>query len=314
MATMNGKTLEELQSEVALLEAKLELARAAKAKSKKGISFQLERKSNQLAATAPEFVPSGGTPRYVVPKPTEADRKSVERYHHHDEYVSPTPSRTPSPQPTRTKETPTAPTDAASPNSEWFKFMREEREASDRRLETMFERMNVRDRPRDRPRDDINKAIPQVQPMKDGADLREYFQLFELTQLDRRTPTEAYAGTLRPLLNSACFRIISRQPAEIQTSYTKIKAILLEQADARHDATIQQFWEHRKPKSDTWQEELAELRKLAHRCAPSDDGESVREIFVVEQLIQQLPKTIQQFVRERNPETPEKTLQDTRPG
>lgn len=43
---MNGKTLEELQSEVALLEAKLELARATK--SKKGISFRLEKKGPQL--------------------------------------------------------------------------------------------------------------------------------------------------------------------------------------------------------------------------------------------------------------------------
>jgi hypothetical protein len=31
-------------------------------------------------------------------------------------------------------------------------------------------------------------------------------------------------------------------------------------------ATIQQFWEHLKLKVYTWQEELAELRKLAHRC------------------------------------------------
>ena len=78
MATMNGKTVEELQSEVALLEAQLQLARhrTAKAKPKKGISFKLEKKGPQLTATAPEFVPSGGTPRYVVPRPTEADRVS----------------------------------------------------------------------------------------------------------------------------------------------------------------------------------------------------------------------------------------------
>jgi hypothetical protein len=31
-------------------------------------------------------------------------------------------------------------------------------------------------------------------------------------------------------------------------------------------ATIQQFWEHLKLKVDTRQEEIAELRRLAHRC------------------------------------------------
>ena len=165
MATIKGKTLEELQSEISLLEAQLQLART-KANSKKGISFKLKRTGPQLTAAAPEFTPSGGTPSYVVPRPTEEDRASVGDYAYH---VSPTKLRTLSPPPSRTMETVPVPAATASPstNSEWFKFMREEREASDRWLERLFERMNVRDKPRD----DINKAIPQVQPMKDGADL-----------------------------------------------------------------------------------------------------------------------------------------------
>ena len=183
--------------------------------------------------------------------------------------------------------------------------MREEREASDRRLMQMIEKMNLGKAPSS----GINKAIPQVQPMRDGADLREYFTLFESTQVDRRTPREAYAATIKPLLNTACRRIVCRLSAEVQNSYSTIKKILLEQADSRNDATIQQFWEHRKTKTDTWQEELAELRKLAHRCAPSNDGEAVREIFVMEQMIQQLPRTIQQFVRERKPTKPEQALE-----
>ena len=145
--------------------------------------------------------------------------------------------------------------------------------------------------------------------MRDGADLREYFTLLESTQVDRRTLREAYAATIKPLLNTACCRVVCRLSAEIQNSYSMIKKILLEQADSRNDATIQQFWEHRKTKTDTWQEELAELLKLAHRCAPSNDGEAVREIFVMEQMIQQLPRTIQQFVRERKPTKPEQALE-----
>jgi hypothetical protein len=107
--------------------------------------------------------------------------------------------------------------------------------------------MNVRGKPRD----DVNKGIPQVQPMKDGADLSEYLSLPSLNEECQEKLI--YAGTLRPLLNSACFRIISRQPAETQPVF---------------------------------------------------------EIFVMEQLTQQLPKTIQQFMRERKPDTPElKTLE-----
>ena len=138
--------------------------------------------------------------------------------------------------------------------------------------------------------------------MKEGADLRKYFMLFESTQKYRRTPRQSYAATLRPLLNTASVKAASRDTDQL-------KKILIEQADFRNDATIQQFWEHRKTKTDTWQEELAELRKLAQRCSPSDNRETVREIFVIEQMTQQLPKIIQQFVRERKPTSPEQILE-----
>ena len=145
MATKNGKTMEELQSEIALLEAQLQLAKTAKAKTKKGISFRLQRKGPQLAATAPEFVPSGGTPSYTVPRPTETDRESVEDDYCHDEHVSTIPPRTLVRPPARTIEAPPVPTATATPNanSEWFKFMREEREASDRRMREMLEALNL---------------------------------------------------------------------------------------------------------------------------------------------------------------------------
>ena len=108
----------------------------------------------------------------------------------------------------------------------------------------MIEKMNLGKAPSS----GINKVIPQVH--RDGAALRKYFTLFESTQVDRKTPREAYAATIKPLLNTACRRIVCRLSAEVQNSYSTIKKILLEQADSRNDATIQQFWEHRKTKTD----------------------------------------------------------------
>ena len=154
----------------------------------------------------------------------------------------------------------------------------------------------------------INKSIPQVQPMSEKEDLQEFFQLFESTQQARHTPKEAYAATLLPLLNPVCKSLALSLPAESRTSYSILKRELLAQADSRSDATVQVFWEHRKPKGTTWREEAATLTKLARRCATSNDPEQVRQIFVMEQLTQQLPKSIQMYVRERKPSTLDQLL------
>ena len=59
MATLGGKTLEEMQSEIALLESKLEHERQSNSTK---VAFKLKKKAPILAATAPEFVTSGKTP------------------------------------------------------------------------------------------------------------------------------------------------------------------------------------------------------------------------------------------------------------
>ena len=94
-------------------------------------------------------------------------------------------------------------------------------------------------------------------------------------------------------------------PADSRTSYSCLKRELLAQADSRSDATVQVFWEHRKPKGRTWREEAASLTKLARRCAASDDSEPIRQIFIMEQLAQQLPESI---VRERKPSSLDQLL------
>ena len=96
-----------------------------------------------------------------------------------------------------------------------------------------------------------------------------------------------------------------------RTSYSCLKRELLAQADSRSDATVLQvFWEHRKPKGRIWREEAASLTKLARRCAVSDNPEQIRQIFVMEQLMQQLPKSIQMYnyVRERKPSSLDQLL------
>jgi len=158
-------------------------------------------------------------------------------------------------------------------------------------------------------KDTINKAVPQVQPMKVDEDLREFFQRFELTQLARRTPRETYASTLLPLLNPVCTRYALSLQSNQQLSYSTLKRVLLAKADTRSAATIQVFWEHRKPKKSTWGEELAELTKLIRRCTPGDDPETIRNTIVMEQLTQQLPRSIQLYVRERKPHDPDELLE-----
>ena len=151
------------------------------------------------------------------------------------------------------------------------------------------------------PSEGINKSIPQVQPMSEKEDLQEFYQLFESIQQARRTPREACSYTSA----IAQYGVPPSLPADSRTSYSCLKRELLAQADSRSDATVQVFWEHRKPKGRTWREEAASLTKLARRCAASDDSEQIRQIFVMEQLTQQLPKSI---VREIKPSSLDQLL------
>ena len=69
--------------------------------------------------------------------------ESVEDDHYYDGNATPMLSRSPPPPPERTMETTPVTTATPTANSEWFKFMREEREASDRRVREMLEALNL---------------------------------------------------------------------------------------------------------------------------------------------------------------------------
>lgn len=145
-----------------------------------------------------------------------------------------------SPGHTLSTTSPPSPTGDQSELAAVLNAMRLDRQVSDQRLVTLMEAI-ISNRS-----EGINKAIPQVQPMKEREDLHEFFQLFEYTQQARRTPREAWAATLLPLLNTACKSLAMSLPAEVQCSYTGLKTELLAQADSRTDDTIQVFWEHKK--------------------------------------------------------------------
>ncbi len=75
--------------------------------------------------------------------------------------------------------------------------MMDERRASEDKMLQMFTQLGQN-------HSQVDKSIPQVQPMSKDEDLTEYFELFEVTQEARRTPRKAYAATLLPLLNKPC--------------------------------------------------------------------------------------------------------------
>ena len=194
-------------------------------------------------------------------------------------------------------------------NLDWLQYMMDERRASEDKMLQMVTQLGQN-------RSQVDKSIPQVQPMAKDEDLTEYFELFEVTQEARRTPRKAYAATLLPLLNKPCKSLALSLSAAERANYSALKKHLLAQADAKVDSTIQQFWEHRKSTGVSWRQEAAELVKLARRCTPTKQvnieqaKEEVRAVFVMEQLLQQLPRNIQTYVRERQPDSLEDMLQD----
>ena len=207
-----------------------------------------------------------------------------------------TPSRhsyqSPSPSPPLTL-LPGAP--ATSPTNGYLDTfiaaMREERRESNRQLTALVEAFASTRTAEPVPK--LNKAIPQVQAMKDKEDLTEYFQLFESTQIARNNPREAWAHTLMPLLNSTCKSLALSLPATTRLAYSALKAELLSLATAQTEYTAKQFWERKKPVGSTWREEVATITKLLRRCTPGPSVEEVRGQILVEKLTQMLPKHIE---------------------
>jgi len=197
---------------------------------------------------------------------------------------------------------PVSPTDPNRYLNTLMEAMREERRESSRQMTALIQALagNKTTEPTSR----INKAIPQVQAMREREDLTEFFQLFEHTQRARNNPAEAWAHTLLPLLNPTCKSLALSLPVAIQMDYRALKTELLALASSQTDQTSKMFWERKKPIGSTWREEVAVLTKLLRRCAPGPTAEEVRGQILVEKLTQMLPRTIQAFVRERKPKTP----------
>ena len=186
----------------------------------------------------------------------------------------------------------------------FMEAMREERKESSRQVNALIQAL-AGNRPQE-PTNKVNKAIPQVQAMKEGD---EYFQLFEHTQTARNNPRDAWASTLLPLLNPICKSLALSLPADVRVDYQALKTELLALARSQTEQSSKLFWERKKPVGVTWREEVATLTKLLRRCAPGPTAEEVRGQVLVEKLIQMLPRTIQAFVRERKPKTPSETTE-----
>ena len=273
-------------------------------KYQKQIQTAVDKTSHKLAFSLPaaqSLNPAASPFNYDPTPPYRSSRPS------HDDYESSPRPNTPPPDSNSDGESP-PPGAPPQTNREWLQYMMDERRASEDKMLQMFTQLGQN-------HSQVDKSIPQVQPMSKDEDLTEYFELFEVTQEARRTPRKEYAATLLPLLNKPCKSLAMSLAATERASYSTVKRHLLAQADAKVDTTIQQFWEHRKLTGVSWRQESAELVKLARRCTPTKKvnieqaKDDVRAVFVMEQLLQQLPRNIQTYVRERQPDSLEDVLQ-----
>ena len=296
-----SESLRALQEQMQQLSNQVQQTQRENQEYQKQVQKAVNKTSRKLAFSLPAAKPlnpaaspfnHNPTPPYWSSRPS------------HDDYVRSHSPDTSPPDSDSAGESPPPP----QTNMEWLQYMMDERRASEDKMLQMVAQLGQN-------HSQVDKSILQVQPMSKDEDLTEYFELFELTQEARRTPRKTYAATLLPLLNKQYKSLALSLSAAERASYSTMKKHLLAQADAKVDSTIQQFWEHRKPTGVSWRQEAAELVKLARRCTPTKKvnieqaKEEVRAVFVMEQLLQQLPRNIQTYVREKQPDSLEDVLQ-----
>lgn len=188
-----GESLRALQEQIEQLSDQVQHTQRENMKYQKQIQTAVDKTSRKLAFSLPavqSLNPAASPFNYDPTPPYRSSRPS------HDDYESSPRPNTPPPDSNSDGESP-PPGAPPQTNREWLQYMMDERRASEDKMLQMFTQLGQN-------HSQVDKSIPQVQPMSKDEDLTEYFELFEVTQEARRTPRKAYAATLLPLLNKPC--------------------------------------------------------------------------------------------------------------
>ena len=209
-----SESLRALQEQMQQLSNQFQQTQRENQEYQKQIQTAVDKTSRKLAFSLPAAKPLNPAASPFNHNPTPPYRSSRPSQ---DYYVRSHSPDTSPPESNSAGESPPPP----QTNMEWLQYMMDERRASEDKMLQMVAQLGQN-------HSQVDKSIPQVQPMSKDEDLTEYFELFELTQ---ETPRKAYAATLLPLLNKQCKLLALSLSAAERASYSTIKKHLLAQAD-----------------------------------------------------------------------------------
>ena len=146
-------------------------------------------------------------------------------------------------------------------------------------------------------------AIPKLAPMTAEADVLEYLESFEENMGKRGIDREEWSIHLSPLLNDDCRLVTLHLEPEERADYDTVKEELISNSPNNARRAGETFWSLERKKGQTFPQVARILTRLSQRFAVKDTVKESLDQFVIEKLLQMLPRQAATSIREKQPST-----------
>lgn len=188
----------------------------------------------------------------------------------------------------------------------------EERMQMQQQFAQLFHRVEEKDREArqerqeeaaERKQEKRKEAIPKLAPMTAEADVLEYLESFEENMEKRGIDKEVWSTHLPPLLNDDCRLVTLHLEPEERAKYDTMKEELIGNSPNSARRAGETFWMLERKKGQTFPQVARILTRLSQRFAARDTVKESLDQFVIEKLLQMLPRQAATSIREKQPST-----------
>ena len=189
---------------------------------------------------------------------------------------------------------------------------KEEREQMQQQFAQLFHRVEEKDQEArqerreeaaERKQEKKREAIPKLAPMTAEADVLEYLETFEENMKKRGISQEEWSTHLSPLLNDDCRLVTLHLEPEERAQYDTVKEELISNSPNSARRAGETFWTLERKKGQTFPQVARILTRLSHRFAAKETVKESLDQFVIEKLLQMLPRQAATSIREKQPNT-----------
>ena len=144
----------------------------------------------------------------------------------------------------------------------------------------------------------------KVTKLTEADDIEAYLTTFERLMKAYEVPRNRWSYKLAPQLVGKAQQAYAAMSADESADYEHVKKAILRRYDINEESYRQRFRGAKRKEGETSRELAARLEDLVDKWMQGRDKiEAIKDLIVLEQLVETLPTDVRIFVKERKPET-----------